>query len=79
MGGGGVGWQNAFAPSFEFGCSPASVFLVLRGRICLVGLLVGRTVVLSEGGWLMVLVGHTSVDFQSKFNIMFSIVCLCSW
>ena len=27
--------------------------------ICLVGLSVGRTVVLSEGGWLMVLVNST--------------------
>ena len=71
--------QNAFAPSFGFGRSLASVFLLPWAIICLVGLSVGRTVVLSEGGWLMVLVGHTSVDFQSKFNIMFSIVCLCSW
>ena len=45
--------------------------------ICVVVLSVGRPMVLSEGGWLMVLVGYTSVE--SKCNIMFSIVCLCSW
>ena len=28
-----MAWHNAFAPAFEFGCSPASVFLVLRGRL----------------------------------------------
>ena len=47
--------------------------------ICSVGLSVGRAVVLSEGGWLMVLVGHTFVDFKNICNIVFSIVCLCSW
>ena len=33
MGGGGVAWQNAFAPSFGFGRLLASVFLMPRGRL----------------------------------------------
>ena len=35
MGGGGVAWRgkNAFVPSFEFGRSLASVFLLPRGRL----------------------------------------------
>ena len=77
-----MAWQNAFAPSFEFGCSLASVFLLPRAAwaiIYLFGWLVGRKVVLSEGGWLMALVGQRFIDFKSKCNIVFSIVCLCSW
>ena len=54
-------------------------FCAVWAIFCLVDLSVGRTVVLSEGGWLMVLLGHTFGDFKNRFNIVFSIVCLCSW
>ena len=57
-----MAWQNAFAPSFEFRCWLASVFLLPRGQLSV--WFVGWKVVLSEGGQLKVLVGHTFVDYK---------------